>query len=110
MLNNDLVKAFKIEANQALVAAAVVTKLLECKQYMDDHNRGDRIQDVSTGYVLVEYKGQLCPFPENSNGACLNPLYVGDDGNVHLSVYSIGPYYPTVEAVEEAGLNVHRFE
>ena len=87
----------------------IINKLLKAsdREYIDDHNRGDRVQSLQ-GWVLVEYKDQICPFPIKGMGACLNPLYLSEeDGKVHLSRWSIGPYYSSIEALDNAGLNYY---
>lgn len=69
--------------------------------FIDDH-RSSAAATSLNNYVLVEHDGQLCPFPMN-NGSCLNPLYIGEDGKVHLSRWSIGGYYDSLQSLDAAG-------
>jgi len=96
--NDTVVKLAETQAIVTMMSCA------ENKEYVDDHNGGGRVRSLD-GWVLVEYNSQLCPFPINGRGACLNPLYIGDDGKVHLSRWSIGPYLPSLDAVSDAKLN-----
>lgn len=101
----------KLKSRIALLenTSEIINKLLniEDREYVDDHNRGDRVQSLR-GWALVEYNDQVCPFPLKGNGACLNPLYLSEeDGKVHLSTWSIGPYFANIEAINAAGLNYY---
>lgn len=103
------VKQLRAKEAQLVKSQQIIASLQrgDKAEYMDDHNRGDRIQSLN-GWVLVEWKGQLCPYPIKGMGACLNPLYLSEeDGKVHLSTMSIGPYFPNVEALDDAGVTYY---
>ena len=102
------VNRLKAKAAQVAKTQEVLNTLLgnHGLEYIDDHNGGNRVQSLKD-WVLVEYNDQLCPFPTRGMGACLNPLYLDDDGKVHLSRMSIGPYFPTVEKLTENGVKYY---
>lgn len=78
----------------------------ETKKYIDDHNGGGHVRSLEN-WVLVEWNNKLCPFPVKGMGACLNPLYIGEDGEIHLSKWSIGPYFSSVAALDDAGVKYY---
>lgn len=103
-MNHLRAKEAQLVKTQQVVAALLRPDNAE---YVDDHNRGDRIQSLN-GWVLVEYNDQVCPFPIKGMGACLNPLYLSEeDGKVHLSRWSIGPYFSSIEALDAAGVRYY---
>ena len=109
MTNTNLDRAAKrLAARADMVAESkLVIEILsnmELPSFIDDHNRGDRNQGLS-GWALVEYKDRICPFPVGASGACLNPLYVcKEDGKVHLSRWSIGPYFKDLSELDNANI------
>lgn len=109
MTNTNLDRAAKrLAARNEMIAESKriieLLSLMDPAAFIDDHNRGDRVQSLQ-GWALVEYKDRICPFPINAQGACLNPLYISkEDGKVHLSRWSIGPYFSSIEKLDEAGI------
>ena len=69
----------------------VYKALMEHKGYIDDHNYGARGFIPHNDYVILwNSEGKhICPIYKNSV-CCLNPLYLDEDGKVHLSTRSIG--------------------
>lgn len=109
MTNTNLDRAAKRLAirNEMVTESKRIIELLATMDqaaFIDDHNRGDRTQTL-TGWALVEYKDRICPFPINAQGACLNPLYISkEDGKVHLSKWSIGPYFKDLSQLDNANI------
>lgn len=109
MTNTNLDRAAKrLAARADMVAESkLIIEILsnmELPSFIDDHNRGDRVQSLQ-GWALVEYKDRICPFPINAHGACLNPLYISkEDGKVHLSKWSIGPYFKDLSQLDDANI------
>ena len=96
-------KIAKLAETQAI---AMLLSSCDHPEYMDDHN-GGHLRSLKNS-VLVEYDNQLCPFPKTGNGgACLNPLYLNKEGKVHLSRWSIGPYFTNLEALDRAGITYY---
>lgn len=95
-------KIAKLAETQAI---AMLLSSCDNAEYMDDHNGGHMRSLKNT--VLVEYENQLCPFPIKGMGACLNPLYLNKEGKVHLSRWSIGPYFSSIEALDKAGITYY---
>lgn len=109
MTNTNLDRAAKrLAARNHLVTESKqiieLLALMDPAAFIDDHNRGDRVQSLQ-GWALVEYKDRICPFPINAQGACLNPLYISkEDGKVHLSRWSIGPYFKDLSQLDDANI------
>jgi hypothetical protein len=68
----------------------VAKQLLEDNKLsiVDDHCRSIN-GELITAPALVLYKGELCPL-WHETAISINPLYLGVDGQVHLSRSSIG--------------------
>ena len=109
MTNTNLDRAAKrLAARNEMIAESKriieLLSLMDPAAFIDDHNRGDRVQSLQ-GWALVEYKDRICPFPINAQGACLNPLYISqEDGKVHLSRWSIGPYFKDLSQLDNANI------
>lgn len=66
---------------------------------INDHNSGTEKMPISDWAVVrlyeYDYAGNLngidlCPVATFSFVTCLNPLYIGEDGHIHLSTWSVG--------------------
>ena len=66
---------------------------------VNDHNSGTEHMPISDWAVVRLYeldkagnvRGlELCPVATFTFVTCLNPLYIGGDGHVHLSTWSVG--------------------
>lgn len=63
----------------------IVARLTNGESYIDDHDNSE----ANAEGICVSDTLYVCPvFYEN--GFCLNPLYIEDDGKIHLSASSIG--------------------
>ena len=92
---NELEKEIKTKEEMLEVLKQkieVLNALKNEKSFIDDHTGNERDLDA-----IVEFKSnyrELGIFHYNSN-FCINKAYVGNDGKIHLSQYSIGPVIDT---------------
>lgn len=56
--------------------------------FIDNHVRHEVCEETIEGYVILD-TGKICPVYMN-NTCSLNPLYIQDDGKMHLSTWSTG--------------------
>lgn len=88
---NELEKEIKTKEEMLIVLKEkidVLNALKTEKTFIDDHTGNERDLDA-----IVEFNSnyrELGIFHFNSN-FCINKAYVGNDGKIHLSQYSIGP-------------------
>ena len=72
----------------------IMSQLLADKFFINDHNSGDEKLPLSNWAIvkLTKEDGEeeLCPASMDAFVTCMNPLYIGKDGHVHLSTWSVG--------------------
>ncbi len=85
--------------------------------YVDDHNGTMEIR-MSVGHLVYksdngrEYVGNI-PCDQDGTPAtvfCINPLYVGEDGKIHLSTMSVGGNVCTVNRTIEDAVTLYNEE
>ena len=80
-----------IEASKTIEAVLNVLSVNSHPTIIDDHNGGRNALSYEGIMLFINDAGYTYLVPEMKASAfCLNPLYVGEDGNVHLSNFSCG--------------------
>lgn len=75
----------KTVAQRMEEAKEIVNRLMFDRTIIDNHN----CQETTTQGVALMESGYVCPV-SMCRTFCLNPLYIGNDGKVHLSCTSVG--------------------